>query len=366
MSGPLGGIRIVELASIGPVPHGTMLMADMGADVVRLERRGAGRHVDDDTTDWLLRGRKSIALDLRNPDDLSLALELVDQADVLVEGNRPGVTERLGIGPDVCLERNPRLVYARMTGWGQSGPRALQAGHDINYLSLTGALNAIGPASEVPPPPLNIIADVAGGSLMLVNGVLAALVERATTGLGQVVDVAMVDGVNAAMQMIWALRGQGYWSDARERNILDGANPCYRSYRCADDRFVAVGAIEPQFYALLLAGLGLNENDVPDRNNPRNWPALTEQLAGLFAQRTRDEWAEHFAESDACVTPVLTFAEAANDEHMVARGNLITLGGVVQGAPAPRFSRHPNPAITEPPTIDADREQILAEWLGRT
>lgn len=366
--GPLAGIRVLELASIGPGPHAAMLLADLGADVVRADRPASARSsLEDDASagQWLLRGRRSIALDLKAPADLATALDLAARADVLIEGYRPGVAERLGIGPDECLARNPRLVYGRMTGWGQEGPRAQQAGHDINYLALTGGLFTTGRAGERPVPPLNMVADVAGGSMMLALGVVSALVERATTGRGQVVDAAMVDGTPAAMQMIWSLRGQGRWSDARGGNLLDGSNPSYDTYECAGGGYVAVGALEPQFYAQLLAGLGLEADRIPDRADPQQWPALREVFAARFAQRSRDEWARVFEGTDACVTPVLTLAEARAEPHMAHRGSIVVRDGVEQGAPAPRFSAHPDPRPTPaPPRPDADRATVLAEWLG--
>lgn len=365
MTGPLAGVRVLELDGLGPTPHGAMMLADLGADVVRVERPDGIDLVQGPGPDWLMRNRRSIALDLKHPGDLAVALDLADRADVLIEGNRPGVTERLGIGPDVCLERNPRLVYARMTGWGQSGPRAQQVGHDINYLALTGALHAIGADSAPPPPPLNLVADVAGGASMLAVGVLGALVERQRTGRGQVVDVAMVDGVSTALQVVWALRARRLWSDTREANVLDGGHPCYRTYRCAGGGFVAVGALEPHFYAALLTGLGLTADEIPDRDDPRRWPVLTAVLAGRFLARTRDEWAAIFADGTACVTPVLTFAEAASDPHLAARGSVVTHEGVTQAGTSPRFSAHPDAsAPTPPPVRDADRDAILHDWLA--
>lgn len=364
-SGPLAGVRILELAGIGPAPHGAMMLADLGADVVRVERREGGRHGDPRATDWLMRGRRSIALDLKVEGDLQVALDLAAAADVLIEGSRPGVAERLGIGPEVCLARNPRLVYARMTGWGQEGPRAQTAGHDINYLAITGMLHAIGDPATPPPPPLNSIADVAGGSMLLMNGVLAALLERERTGAGQVIDVAMVDGVTVGAQLIWSLRGQGLWSDERGANLLDGAAPFYRTYTCADGRHLAVGAIEEQFYAEFLTGLGLEAGEIPGRDDPRTWPALTELFAGVIAGRTRDEWAQIFEGTDACVTPVLTFTEAAEEPHLRQRRAIVSAGGVPQGGTAPRFSRHEAPFPTHPPGIGENRSEILTDWLGR-
>lgn len=368
-AGPLEGVRVLELGGIGPGPHGAMVLADLGADVVRVDRpaglEGAAEAATGDEPDWLLRGRRSVAADLKDPVDRSFVLRLADRADVLVEGHRPGVAERLGLGPDVCLQRNPRLVYARMTGWGQTGPRAHTAGHDLNYLSLTGGLHAIGRAGERPVPPLNLVADIAGGSMMLVAGVLAALVERARTGRGQVVDVAMVDGTSVALQLIWALRGAGRWNDERASNLIDGAAPFYDTYACADGRFVAVAALEPQFYALLVEGLGLDLAALPDRADPAGWPALREVFGETFATRSRDDWAAHFDGTDACVTPVLSFAEAALDPHLAARRSVVEVGGVTQAGTAPRFSAHPDlPPPSPPPRLDGDRAAVVSDWLG--
>ncbi len=294
-------------------------------------------------------------MDLREPDGLARALTAVERADVLVEGFRPGAAERLGVGPDVCAQRNPRLVYARMTGWGQEGPRSSQAGHDINYLALTGALHAVGPAGGDPVVPLNLVADFGGGTMLLVTGVLAALLERERSGRGQVVDAAMVDGVSTLMTMTWSLWSAGRWRDERGTNLLDGAAPYYGTYRCADGRYVAVGALEPQFYAQLLAGLGL---DGPSQDEP--WGPARERLAAAFASRTRDEWTAVFAGSDACVTPVLSLAEAPDDEHLAARRTLRREGPGVRPGPAPRFSR--TPAASEPDPRSG--EDVLASWTA--
>lgn len=366
MTGPLTGIRVLELASIGPGPHAAMMLADLGADVVRVDRPDPGMDVGVGP-DWLLRGRRSLVANLKDPEERELVLELVEAADVLLEGNRPGVVERLGLGPDVCLARNPRLVFGRMTGWGQTGPRANTAGHDINYLSVTGGLHPIGRAGERPVPPLNLVADIAGGSTMLVVGVLSALIERDRTGLGQVIDAAMVDGTGVAMQLIWALRGRGLWQDQRGANLLDGGAPFYDTYRCADDRFVAVGALEEPFYQALLAGLELDPASLPFRFDPSSWPALRTQLATVFATRSRDEWAAVFDGTDACVTPVLSMSEAATDPHVAARRSLVTRDGVVQSSPAPRFSAHPDrPDPSAPPSPGADRAAVLSDWLDRS
>jgi alpha-methylacyl-CoA racemase len=362
--GPLVGVRVVELAGIGPAPHAAMLLADLGADVVRVERP-AGRALqitDGQRPDQMLRGRRSVAADLKDPEGLRLVSSLLERADVLVEGLRPGVAERLGIGPQECLARNPRLVYARMTGWGQDGPWAGRVGHDINYVSITGALHAIGRAGERPVVPLNLVGDYGGGSMFLVTGVLAALFERHTSGRGQVVDAAMVDGTGVLSQMIWALRAMGAWSDQRGVNLLDGGCPFYDTYTCSDGRFVAVGALEPHFYAALLHGLELDPAELPAQSDRSGWPVLRRHFTERFARRSRDEWAEIFDGSQACVTPVLTFAEAPSHPHLAARAAHLHVDGVPQPAPAPRFSRTPAGIPTPPPPAGGDTEQVLLEW----
>lgn len=359
-SGPLSGVRVVELAGIGPGPHAAMVLADLGADVVRVERPGpvAGLGAQDAT----LRGRRWVRADLKDHDDLERVLTLVAVADVLVEGFRPGVAERLGVGPEECLRRNPRLVYGRMTGWGQDGPLASHAGHDLNYLSRTGALGAMGRAGSPPSPPLNVVADYGGGSMLLLVGVLAALVERERSGNGQVVDAAMVDGVSLLSQLVWAMRGVGAWTERRAANLLDGGAPFYDCYTCADGRFVAVAPLEPQFYAAMLHGLGLDAADLPAQYDPTGWPRLRAAFTESFAGRTRDEWAAVFAGTDACVTPVLTWDEAAADEHLLQRGTLVDVGGVVQAAPAPRFSRSVVDAPRAPGTGGDDTDAVMADW----
>jgi alpha-methylacyl-CoA racemase len=360
-AGPLVGLRVVELAGIGPGPHGAMVLADLGADVVRVDRPGGLQVGDPTQPDPLLRGRRHVAADLKDPAGRETVLRLVDHADVLVEGYRPGVAERLGVGPDTCHARNPRLVYGRMTGWGQTGPLAPRAGHDINYLSLTGALHAIGRAGDRPVVPLNLVADMGGGSMLLLVGILAALWEARTSGRGQVVDAAMVDGASLLMQMIWTLRGQGGWVDARETNLLDGGSPYYDTYTCADGRHVAVGALEPQFYAQLLAGLGLDPADLPAQTDTAGWPTLRALFTEAFATRTRDEWVAHFKGTDACVTPVLTLEEVTENPHVAARGTIVRSAGIPQAAPAPRFSRTP-PTLPGPPEGPEDIEAVLADW----
>lgn len=361
MPGPLTGLRVVELAGIGPVPHAAMVLGDLGADVVRVERPIPGFDPARGRTDYTLRSRRSVAADLKTDVGRELALRLVARADVLLEGYRPGVAERLGIGPQECHAVNPALVYGRMTGWGQDGPMAERAGHDINYISLTGALHAIGP-SDRPAVPLNLVGDFGGGSMFLVAGVLAALWERQRSGAGQVVDTAMVDGASVLLQMVWAFRGLGIWSDDRSANLLDGGAPFYDTYTCADGRWIAVGALEPQFYAQFLAGLGIAGEDLPEQMDRSGWPRLRARFTEVIVGRTRDEWAETFAGTDACVTPVLSFGEAARAPHATARETVITLDGIPQAAPAPRFSRTPAGTPSAPPAPGGDTKAVLADW----
>ena len=337
--GPLGGVRVVEFAGIGPGPHASMLLADLGADVVRVQRAGS-LPAPERPADQLLRGRSAVVeADLKSAADREEILRLVERADVVVEGFRPGVMERLGLGPDELLGRNPRLVYGRMTGWGQDGPLADRAGHDINYISLTGMLHAIGRADERPVPPLNLVGDFGGGSMFLVVGVLAALVERGISGRGQVVDAAMVDGASVLGQMMWAFRGTGLWQDQRGVNLLDTGAPYYEVYETSDGRYMAVGAIEPQFYAQLIEGLGLADAGLPEQNDMARWPELRARFTETFATRTRDEWAAVFDGTDACTTPVLDFTEAPQHPHLAARGTIADIDGVTQASVAPRFSR---------------------------
>jgi alpha-methylacyl-CoA racemase len=361
MSGPLHGLRIVELAGIGPGPHAAMMLGDLGAEIVRVVRPSAPES-EYALTSHVLRGRTTVLADLKDPDDVARVRGLVAFADVLIEGFRPGVAERLGLGPDELTADNPRLVYGRMTGWGQTGPLAATAGHDINYISLTGALDAIGSA-ENPLPPLNLVGDFGGGSMFLVTGILAALHERHSSGLGQVVDCAMVDGVSALLQPIHELRAMGLWDDGRERNLLDGGAPFYRTYRCSDGRFMAVGAVEPQFWAMVLDGLGLDAAALPDRDDRSTWPGLCDTLAAAFAERDRDHWVKVFDGTDACVTPVLTFTEAPAHPHVAARGSLVaTVGTDVVAGSAPRFSRTTGRAAegTAPTVVALD--EALAAW----
>ena len=361
--GPLAGLRVVEFAAIGPAPHAAMVLADLGADVVRVDRPDPPDlpPVPSDRPDPMDRGRRRTLLDLKSPEGLALALDLVARADVLLEGLRPGVMERIGLGPEVCLARNPRLVYGRMTGWGQSGPMAHAVGHDLNYVGLTGVLHAIGRPGGPPPPPLNLVGDFGGGSMLLLVGVLAALWERARSGRGQVVDAAIVDGTVMLSQLILGLRGRGAWSDERASNHLDGGAPFYDTYPCADGRFVAVAAIEARFFAALLDGLGLADVDRTRQHDVAYWPELRRRLSAAFASRTRDEWCAHLTATEACVTPVLTFAEAASHPHLVDRGTYVVRSGITQAAPAPRFSRTPGTAGATAPR-SATAAEILATW----
>ncbi|MGX6446544.1 CaiB/BaiF CoA transferase family protein [Patulibacter sp. S7RM1-6] len=358
------GVRVVELAGIGPGPHAAMVLADLGADVVRVERPTPSGPDAEPPRDFVLRNRRSLVADLKDPRDRDVVLRLVERADVLVEGNRPGVAERLGVGPEDCRARNPRLVYGRMTGWGQEGPLAPTAGHDINYLAISGALSMLGRPDERPMPPLNLVADLGGGSMLLVTGVLAALLERERSGVGQVVDAAMVDGVSTLLAMYWSMRAEGTWSSERGTNMTDGGSPFYDTYRCADGRYVAVGAVEPQFYARLLEGLGLDPAALPHQMDREHWPALRERFAAIFAGAGRDEWARRFADLDACVSPVLTLDEVPEHEHVRARGTVRLAHGQHQPAPAPRFSRSVGSEPAPPAPGRCSPEDLLREWRG--
>ncbi len=359
--GPLAGVRIIEIDAIGPVPLAAMLLADMGADIVRIARppsAGAGAW-DDVGGDVLHRSRSVAYLNLKDTGDREQLLQLIDKADALIEGYRPGVMERLGIGPDVCLARNPRLVFGRMTGWGQTGPLALRAGHDINYLSITGALHAMGDGKGPPPVPLNLVGDYGGGAMFLIAGLLAAILSARATGKGQVVDACITDGVPALMSLFYAWEPKGLWRDAPASNLLDGAAPFYRCYRCADGRDVAVGCLEPQFFAQMLKGLGL-EGRGYDQNDRAGWPGMEADFAAMFASQPRDHWAALFAETDACVTPVLSMAEAPDHPHNIARGSFVRRGGIAQPAPAPRMDGTP-PGIGEPG--ETGIPEVVARWV---
>lgn len=337
-SGPLSGLRILEFVGIGPGPFAAMLLADMGADVLRIDRPGGG---DSYSKNVVGRGRPTLHVDLKDASQVAQVLALVERADALIEGFRPGVMERLGLGPDIVLKRNPRLVYGRMTGWGQTGPLSRTAGHDINYISLSGALAAIGPADR-PVPPLNLVGDYGGGALYLVAGILAGIVSARQTGLGQVVDCAICDGAASLMAMFSDLSSQGRWTSRRAANLLDGGAPFYRTFECSDGRHLSVGALEPKFYDLLCERMGFARSELPDREDARNWDRLHALLEQRFKLKTRDEWCAILGGIDTCVTPVLTLEEAAAHPHMAARQTFVEVDDVVQPAPAPRFSRTPS------------------------
>ena len=346
MSGALTGLRIIELAGIGPAPFAGMMLADHGAEVIRVERlEGGGRAGGHDSQDVLLRSRRIVRVDLKTTAGREVVQDLAGVSHGLIEGFRPGVTERLGLGPDVLLQRNPALVYGRMTGWGQDGPHAAFAGHDINYIALSGTLHVLGRAGEKPTPAANLIGDFAGGGMMLAFGMCAALLHAQRTGEGQVIDCAMVDGSSLIASMLWSLRAQGRWHDERGTNVLDTGAPFYDTYATADGRYVAVGALEPQFFALLRDRLGLSgDPDFECQQDRATWPAMRAKLTALFATRTRDEWCALLEEGDACFAPVLSMAEAPGHPHVRARGTFIDVDGVTQPAPAPRFSYTPAPA----------------------
>lgn len=356
---PLAGLRVVEFEGIGPAPLAAMILADLGADVIRVARPpDTGQAWGEVGGAVLNRNRPWLPLDLKA--DPQAALALIERADALIEGFRPGVMERLGLGPDVCLARNPRLAYARMTGWGQTGPLARRAGHDINYIALSGALGAMGRADQPPSPPLNLVGDYGGGALFAVVGVLSAVMGARASGRGQVADIAMTDGSAVLTGLFHALMAQGLWSATRGDNLLDGSRPFYRCYACADGRHVAVGALEPAFFAQLLAGLGLPADRFV-QYDPAGWPAMEAAFAAAFASRTRDDWAAAFADSDACVTPVLGLDEAPGHPHNRARGTFVDADGVTQPAPAPRFSDAPlavEPERRTPLSLDG----ALARW----
>ncbi|GHJ48023.1 CoA transferase [Catellatospora sp. TT07R-123] len=363
-TGPLRGLRVLELAGLGPAPFSAMHLADLGADVVRVDRPEGSIVPVAPRFDLLNRGKRSIALDLKDPAGLETALRLVERADVLVEGYRPGVAERLGLGPDACLARQPRLVYGRMTGWGQDGPRAHTAGHDLTYLAVTGVLDAIGRADGPPQIPLNLLGDFGGGALYLVTGILAALWEVQAGGRGQVVDAAIVDGTAHLATLVAGLRAGGAWRDRRGGNLLDSGAPFYDVYATADGGHMAVAALEPQFFAVFAQRLGLDEAEAAARFDPREWPRLRAAIAERFARRTRAEWAEIFDDGDGCVAPVLSWTEAPADPQLHARATYVEHDGVVQPAPAPRFSRTPA-ALGLPPAEPGEHSaQVLADWLG--
>ena len=371
-SGPLSGIKIIELAGIGPAPYTCMMLADAGAQVLRLERAAPGAVEREEERrasgagpywDLLNRSRPSVGIDLKNPDAVKLVLDLVEQADGLVEGFRPGVAERLGVGPEACVARNPRLVYGRMTGWGQDGPMASMAGHDIDYIAIGGALWSFGRPDSAPVAPLNLVGDFGGGGMLLAFGMVAALLEAARSGEGQVVDAAMVDGTASLMTIIHAFHLFGIWNEQRGANMLDTGAPFYEVYETSDGQWMAVGSIEAQFYAALLQGLGLADDaSVPPQMSREDWPAMKERFASVFLTKTRDEWTEVFDGTDACVVPVLSPWEAHRHPHNIARSTYVTVDGAVQPAPAPRFSRTPSTISRPPSPPGADTVSGLLDW----
>jgi alpha-methylacyl-CoA racemase len=358
--GPLKGLKIIEVSGIGPGPFCGMLLADLGADLVCVDR--PGRPLLDPETDCMRRGKRSIILDLKSPQDTEILLAMVEKADVLFEGFRPGVMEKLGLGPDECMARNPRLVYGRMTGWGQFGPLAQTAGHDINYISLCGALHAIGPKDGKPVPPLSLVGDFGGGALFLALGLVSAILETRESGQGQVIDAAMSDGSALITSIFHSLKAQGQWRTERGSNLLDGGAPFYQAYETRDGKYISIGPIEPHFFTLLLEKTGLDPEKFGPQNDVRRWPGQQRRLETLFKTRTREEWCERLEGSDACFAPVLDFNEAPGHPHNQARETYINVGGMTQPAPAPRFSRTaPEVAYTgRPPGID--RDDILKDW----
>ena len=361
--GPLSGVKVVELAGIGPGPFCAMLLADLGADVVRVDRMtqvdlgiDRGRQFS-----VLNRSRRSVSVALKNPDGVETVLKLVEGADALIEGFRPGVTERLGLGPDECLARNPKLVYGRMTGWGQEGPLAHAAGHDINYIALTGALHAIGSADK-PSPPLNLVGDFGGGGIYLAFGVCAALLEAKTSGEGQIVDAAMTEGAASLMASIYGMHASGHWSDQREDNVLDGGSYYYGVYETSDGKFVSIGSIEGKFHDELLQLTGLQDASTEERNDQSGWPEKKDRMAEVIKSKTRDEWDDIMLGSDVCYAPVLDLSEAPSHPHNVARGSFVEVDGVVQPAPAPRFSRTPGEVQMPPPSPGQHTAEVLTDW----
>ena len=356
--GPLHGYTVIELAGIGPAPMGGMMLADMGAEVIRIERaNGTSALVMKDVS---ARGKKSVVVNLKDPAGIETLLRMVENADVLIDPYRPGVCEKLGIGPDVCLARNPKLVFARMTGWGQEGPLAQSAGHDINYIAITGALYAMGRKGEKPVPPLNLVGDMGGGGMLLVNGVLAALLESANSGKGQVIDVAMVDGAAQLMWMFYGFQAVGMWdATQRESNMLDGGAHFYDTYECADGEYIALGSIEPQFYALLKELAGLSDEDFGAQNDQTAWPAMKDKLAAIIKQKTQAQWCEVMEGTDVCFAPVLNFMDAPQHPANLARNSYIEVDGITQPAPAPRFSRTPSAVQHGAHDIGDDTDAVL-------
>jgi alpha-methylacyl-CoA racemase len=361
--GPLQGVKIVEIAGIGPGPFAAMILSDLGADIIRVERaQSVTGDFSRDNKEVIYRGRRSVGIDLKNADGVEAVMRLVEQADALIEGFRPGVTERLGIGPDACLARNPKLVYGRMTGWGQDGPYAMAAGHDINYIALAGALAHMGRAGGKPTPPMNLIGDFGGGGMLLALGVVSAILEARGSGAGQVVDAAMIDGSASLMAMMWGLRAMGVWDERLGENVLDTGAPFYDTYETADGKFIALGSLEPQFYAELLTRTGLDAEGLPPQMDREGWTVLRDRFTELFKSKTRDEWCEILEGTDACFAPVLTMSEAVDHPQIRARNTIVDDYGVEQPAPAPRFSRTPGAIQGPPPWPGQHTEEALADW----
>lgn len=357
--GPLQGVKVIEFAGIGPGPFCAMMLADMGAEVIRIDRRGDTRF---GKFEVMTRGRRSVLLDLKSPEGVQAALKLVEKADALIEGYRPGVMERLGLGPEVCHERNPRMVYGRMTGWGQTGPLAHAAGHDINYIALTGALHAIGRAGETPPPPLNLVGDFGGGAMMLAFGIVCGLLEARNSGRGQVVDAAMTDGASLLMAMMYGAKAAGRWTNNRGANRLDGGAHYYDTYECADGKYIAIGSNEPQFYSLLLEKCGVTDPAFQAQTDESQWPELKKKIATVFKGKTRSEWCAVMEGTDVCFAPVLDMDEAPQHPHNRARNTFIEIQGVIQPGPAPRFSRT-SPEIQGPPPMPGEHtDAALSDW----
>jgi len=357
--GPLTGLKVVEFAGIGPGPFCGMLLSDLGADVVRIDRKGGGgRGAPSDITS---RGRRSVALDLKSPAAIEACLKLMEKADAIIEGFRPGVMERLGLGPDVALKRNPKLVFGRMTGWGQTGPYASAAGHDMNYIAITGALHAIGTA-EKPVPPLNLVGDFGGGALYLAFGLMAGVIHARQTGQGQVIDCAMSDGAASLMAMFYGFKAGGMWNEGRRSNLLDGGAHFYDTYQCSDGKWVSIGSIEPQFYLLLLEKTGITDPQFQHQMSREEWPQLHDKLAAVIATKTRDEWCALMEGTDVCFAPVLTLDEAPRHAHNVARETFVEVSGVTQPAPAPRFSATPGVIQGPPPVVGAHNDTALSDW----
>jgi alpha-methylacyl-CoA racemase len=365
--GPLEGVRVVELAGIGPAPFCAMLLSDMGAEVIRVDRavnvgHDVGREGEDPRFGLLQRGRRNIAVDLKNLEGAAAALRLIDRADALIEGFRPGVMERLGLGPDICLPRNPKLVYGRMTGWGQDGPIAHTAGHDINYIALSGALYSIGEAGGPPVPPLNLIGDFGGGALYLAMGVLAGIISARTSGRGQVIDCSMVEGSASLMMMMYGALAAGAWREERGHNRTDGGAPYYQVYETKDGEHVAIGSIEPQFYALLLKHTGLEDEPLPEQSDRAAWPDMQTRLARIFKEKTRTEWTQIMEQTDICFAPVLRMSEAFSHPHNVHRHSFVEVDGIAQPGPAPRFLGTPTHVQSPPARVGEHTDAVLRDW----